>query len=226
VICHRGSHKWIKAGTQQDAKILKREIESRENSKRVEKLGLSGRQKRIDDFCQEYADHVRLRTSPNTVKRYRAALNAFLAFLRLFHPNLKSLHQIKPEIIESYQQKQLESVELKIAADGDKVGVHKNKRLPKPQTVNYEVGVLRSAFMWAHDRELIPFVPTKKVKRLRPAPAHNLAALFNANLNISLSHNNTLIRCCTSFVKLRTRKDQNETFSTGPFAGACLSAAS
>jgi integrase len=169
VICHQGRHKWIKAGTLRDAKILKREIESLENSKRMEKLGLAGRQKRIDDFFQEYADHVRLRTSPNTVKRYRAALNAFLAFLRLYYPSLKYLHQVKPEIIESYQQKRLESVELKIAADGDKVGVHRNKRLPKPQTVNYEVGVLRSAFMWAHDRELIPFVPTRKVKRLRPS---------------------------------------------------------
>ena len=63
VICHRGGHKWVKAGTLRDAKILKREIESLENSKRMEKLGLVGRHKRIDDFFQEYADHVRLRTA-------------------------------------------------------------------------------------------------------------------------------------------------------------------
>lgn len=168
VICHRGGHKWVKARTLRDAKILKKEIESLENSKRMEKLGLIGRHKRIDDFFQEYADHIKLRTAPNTVKRYRAALNAFVAFLRLFQPNLKYLHQIKPEIIESYQKQRLESIELKVAADGEKVGNHKNKRLPLPQTVNYEVGVLRSALIWAHDRELIPAVPTKKVKPLRP----------------------------------------------------------
>lgn len=42
VICHRGGHKWVKAGTLRDAKILKREIESLENSKQMEKLGLTG----------------------------------------------------------------------------------------------------------------------------------------------------------------------------------------
>ena len=46
VICHRGGHKWVKAGTLRDAKILKREIESLENSKRMDKLGLTGRHKR------------------------------------------------------------------------------------------------------------------------------------------------------------------------------------
>ncbi len=147
VICHRGGHKWIKARTLKDAKILKKEIESLENSKRMEKLGLTGRHKRIDDFLQEYADHVKLRTAPNTVKWYKAALNAFIAFLKLFHPNLKYLHQVKPEIIESYQKQWLESIELKVAADGEKVGNHKNKRLPLPQTVNYKVGVLRSALI-------------------------------------------------------------------------------
>jgi len=42
VICHRGVHKWVKAGTLRDAKTLKKEIESLENSKRMEKLGLIG----------------------------------------------------------------------------------------------------------------------------------------------------------------------------------------
>ena len=41
VICHRGGHKWVKAGTLRDAKISKREIESLENSKQMEKLGLT-----------------------------------------------------------------------------------------------------------------------------------------------------------------------------------------
>ena len=70
VVCLRGRHKWIRAGSIRDAKILKREIDSMEESRRLEKLGISGRQKRIYDFFQEYADHVKLRTAPNTVKRY------------------------------------------------------------------------------------------------------------------------------------------------------------
>ncbi len=120
----------------------------------MEKLGLIGRHKRIDDFLQEYADHVKLRTAPNTVKRYGAALNAFVAFLGMFHPNLKNLYQISPQIIESYQKQRLESIELKIAADGDKPGNLRNHQLPKPQTADCEVGILRSALIWAHDREL------------------------------------------------------------------------
>ncbi len=170
VICHRGGHKWIKAGTAKDAKILKKEIESLENSKRMEKLGLVGRHKRIDSFFQEYADHVRLRTAPSTVKRYLSVVNTFITFLRMFHPNIRFLAQITPEVIESYQMQRLESVELKAAADGDKPGVHTNKRLPLPQTVNNEVIMLGSAFIWAHKRDLIPSVPTRKVKKLRAQP--------------------------------------------------------
>ena len=170
VICHQGGHKWVKAGTLRDAKILKKEIESLENSKRMEKLGLVGRHKRIDSFFQEYADHVRLRTAPSTVKRYLSVVNTFITFLRMFHPNIRFLAQITPEVIESYQMQRLESVELKAAADGDKPGVHTSKRLPLPQTVNNEVIMLGSAFIWAHKRDLIPSVPTRKVKKLRVQP--------------------------------------------------------
>lgn len=110
---------------------------------------------------------MRLRTSPNTTKRYKAVLNTFITFLKMFHPNLTHLAQIRPEIIESYQKQRLESVELKKAADADNPFNRKEKLLPKPQTVNYEVSVLRSVLVWAHEKELIPFVPTKKVKPLR-----------------------------------------------------------
>jgi len=170
VVSHSGGHKWIKAGTLRDAKILRKEIESLENSKRVEKFGLTGTQKRVDDFFQEYADHVRLRTAPSTVKRYLSVVNTFITFLKIFHPKIKYLTQITPEVIESFQKQRLESVELKSAADGDKPGVHTNKRLPLPQTVNNEVIMLGAAFIWAHKRDLISSVPTRKVKKLRAQP--------------------------------------------------------
>ncbi|MFH1700694.1 MAG: tyrosine-type recombinase/integrase, partial [Candidatus Zixiibacteriota bacterium] len=167
VVCMPGSHKWIKGGSLKDAKILKKEIESLEKSKRIEKLGLVNEKKRIDAFFQEYADHVRLRTAPSTLKRYLTVLNTVIIFLKMFHPKIKFLVQITPEIIESYQVQRLKSIELKSSADGDKSGVHRKKRLPLPQTVNTEVIVLGSAFIWAYSRELIPSVPTKKVKPLR-----------------------------------------------------------
>ena len=170
VVSLQGRHKWIRAGTLAQAKSLRRDIEDMRETERAERLGIAARSKRVDEFFQEYTEHVRLRTSPNTLKRYRACLNAFVAFLNLYQPKVRQLSQVTPEVIEEYQQKRLESVELKVLSDGDKPGNHKNKQLPLPQTVNYEVSVLRSAFVWAHDRGLIPGVPTKKVKSLKPKP--------------------------------------------------------
>ena len=103
VVSLRGKHKWLKAGSLKDAKILKKQIESMEESRRIEKLGIAGRDKRIDDFFQEYAEYVRLRTAPNTLKRYRSVLNTFIVFLRMFHANVRFVSQIKPDLIESYQ---------------------------------------------------------------------------------------------------------------------------
>jgi integrase len=162
-----GTRKWLKAGSLKDAQKLKHHLESLGKSERIEKLGLTQTQVKIDDFFQQYADHVRLHNSPGTIKRYLYILNAFLVFLKMFHPNIKYISQIKREHIESYQKQRLTSIELKTLADGDKPGNHKEKRLPLPQTVNFEVTVLRTAFIWANDRDLIPIVPTRKIKRLK-----------------------------------------------------------
>lgn len=167
VVSVAGKRKWLKAGTLKNAQALKKKIDSMASLERLEKLGISTREKRIDNFFQEYLDNVRLRTSPNTTKRYKAVLNTFITFLKMFHPTLTHLAQIRQEIMESYQKQRLESVELKRAADSGNCYNRKEKVLPKPQTVNYEISVLRSVFVWAHEKELIPTVPTKKVKPLR-----------------------------------------------------------
>ncbi len=110
VVSYAGKRKWLKAGTQTDARKLKSQVESLENSRRLEKLGLTQKSVRIDDFFADFLDHVRLHSAPNTVKRYRAALNAFLAFLRLFQPRVTLLAQLTPAIIEDFQRKRLESL--------------------------------------------------------------------------------------------------------------------
>ncbi len=167
VVSREGKRKWLRAGTLNNARNLKREIDSLTDVQRVEKLGISSVEKRIDEFFGDYIKYVELRTSPNTVKRYLSAINVFIAYLTMFAPTVRYLSQVKQEHIEQFQQKRLQSVELKVAAEGRKNGLHKKKKLPKPQTVNYEVGVLRSAFLWAADREWIVKVPTQKVKKLR-----------------------------------------------------------
>jgi len=186
VVSFQGKHKWIRAGSLADAKRLRKELEGLAENERFEKLGLSVREKRIDDFFAEYIEHVRLSTSSNTVKRYRAAVNAFLAFLRLFHTSVRYLSLLKQEHIEAYQRRRLQSVELKIEADGEKPGNHKNKRLPKPQTVNYEIGILRSAFLWAQDHNWIAAVPTRKVKRLKSAPKRQIRILSEKECSLLL----------------------------------------
>lgn len=168
VISDGGKHKWLKAGNRTDARKLKRQIESLEKTQLHDKLGLSIRQVRLDSFFQEFADYTRLHNSPATVKRYLVILNTFIVFVRMFYPRIKYLGQIKQEHIEAYQRQRLTSIELKKEADGDRVGVHKNKKLPLPQTVNYELKVLRTAFIWATNLEYISSVPTKNVKKLKP----------------------------------------------------------
>jgi len=160
--------KWIRAGTRRDAEKLKKRVESMAASDRLERLGLSEREARIDRFFQDYADYVRMHTSESTVKRYLGIINYFVVFLNMFHPRLKVVSQIKQKHIESYQRERLRSLELKLAADGDKPGGHAHKRLPTPQTVNFEITVLRTAFTWAYDHDLIARIPTKKVKPLKP----------------------------------------------------------
>lgn len=167
VVSTAGRHRWVKAGTLQEAQALKKRIDSMAASERLERLGIGVREKRVDDFFQEYLDNVKLRTSPNTAKRYKAVLNTFISFLKMFHPNVTQLAQIRPETMESYQRERLQSIELKRAADAGNCFNRREKLLPKPQTVNYEMSVLRSVFMWAHEKEYIPIVPTKKVKPLR-----------------------------------------------------------
>ncbi len=168
VVSANGRHKWLKGGTLAEAKRLKKHIDSLEVSDRIEQLSLRKTEKRIDDFFQEFADHSRLHNAPGTTRRYLRVINTLLCYLRMYHPRLRYLSQIRREHMEDYQRCRLESYDLKREADGDKRGTHKNKRLPLPQTVNYELNVLRSAFMWAEDRDLISRIPTAKIRKLKP----------------------------------------------------------
>jgi hypothetical protein len=78
VAVRAGRRKWLRAGSVQNARILLRQVESLVDSDKVDKLGLSPSDARIDDFLAEYIDQVRLRTAPATLKRCRYALNAFM----------------------------------------------------------------------------------------------------------------------------------------------------
>jgi len=80
VVSRGGIRKWFLAGTYNEAQILKREIDSLEKSQHWEKPGIAVKEKRIDDFFQEYADYIRDRSVPGTVKRYLSVINTFITF--------------------------------------------------------------------------------------------------------------------------------------------------
>lgn len=167
VVAENGRRKWLKAGTVAEARNLKRSIESLSVQERVSKLGLSINECKIDDFFQDYVNRVALTTSPNTVKRYKGVLNYFITFLQMFYTNTRYTSQITPQIIEAYQKQRLQSTELKITCEKDNPHCRKNKILPTPQTVNFEVTVLRTALIDAFNHGYISSIPTSRVKRLR-----------------------------------------------------------
>ena len=71
VLSINGKHKWLKAGASlSDAKKLKKQVESLERSKQIEKLGLNQETIKIDDFFQQYVDYARLHISKNSQRRH------------------------------------------------------------------------------------------------------------------------------------------------------------
>lgn len=167
VVAHAGKRKWLKAGSQKDARILKKQIESLDNSNRLEKLGLTAEHIRIDEFLDKFTEYVTFHNAASTTKRYGAIIRTFREFLRMFHPRITRLDQVTREHIDSYQMKRLESIDLAESVNSSPYG-HKKKLLPKPQTVNYEITVLRTAFLWAKERGWITDSPTDNFRKLKP----------------------------------------------------------
>ncbi len=121
VVSSGGLKKWLKAGTLQAARLLRKSVEAMSASDRIAKFAVGTPERRIDEFFQEFIDRVKLTASRNTVKRYKVVLNTFLVFLEMFHSRVRFLRQVSPEVIESYQNKRLKSLELKLRTEvGDR----------------------------------------------------------------------------------------------------------
>ena len=162
-----GKKKWIKAGTRQNALIIKKQLEKLETSQIIDKLNFTPNSISLKEFINKYLEYAQLHTSSGTYKRYAGILETFCTFLNMFYPKIKELAQISTEVIESYQSNRLNSFDLQAKVKGTSNGSHKKIRLPKPQTVNFEVVVLNIAFVWAQERDYIVECPTKKIKKIR-----------------------------------------------------------
>jgi len=99
VVSDFGKHKWLKAESHSNAKKLKKQVEKLTHLERLESLNTGIVQIRIDDFIEQYLDHVELHNSPVTAKRYRVILNTFYVFLRMFHSNILFLSKLKGQFI-------------------------------------------------------------------------------------------------------------------------------
>ncbi len=168
VVPLKNKRKWIRAGTKQQATNLMRQLSEVREEELYERLGFTQNLISVEDYFNRFLEFVKLHNQSSTLKRYSAIIHTFQVFLNKYYNFLSHISEIKLEHIEEYQNIRLNSLDLKNEADGNKIGTHTKKKLPTPQTVNFETNVIRTAFLWGQDRELIKNVPTEKLKKLKP----------------------------------------------------------
>ena len=122
----------------------------------------------IDTFFERFLDYSRVNHQPRTTSRYRAVINHFQAFL-MAYPNVTFLSEVTTEVIDRYKVYRKDAWVnpngQPVESDND-VNGHTRKGA-RAHTINFEVGVLRTAFYqavkWGHLQEN----PTKGVKKLK-----------------------------------------------------------
>jgi len=122
----------------------------------------------IDTFFERFLDYSRVNHQPRTTSRYRAVINHFQAFLTAY-PNVTFLSEVTTEVIDRYKVYRKDAW---VNPNGQPVESDENvnghtRKGARAHTINFEVGVLRTAFYqavnWGHLQEN----PTKGVKKLK-----------------------------------------------------------
>lgn len=122
----------------------------------------------VDTFFERFLDYSRVNHQPRTTNRYRAVIDHFQAFLRT-QQNVTFLSEVSAETIDRYKVYRKDAwvnPNGQAIESDDDVNGHTRKGA-RAHTVNFEVGVLRTAFnqaiRWDHLKEN----PTKGVKKLK-----------------------------------------------------------
>ncbi|MHC4884564.1 MAG: tyrosine-type recombinase/integrase, partial [Planctomycetota bacterium] len=155
-------------------KLEKKEIGFEDTARRKTTL--------ITDFLKDYSEYSRTNHRPNTTKRYQAIINNFKTFL-LLHPEVKSLSQLSPKLIEKYKTYKRD---VETTANGADNG--SKRKGAKSNTINMEIKTLRTIFglavKWGdlkknpvagvtelkvEDAKPVRFLTTSEVKKLLEA---------------------------------------------------------
>lgn len=93
-------------------------------------LGLLPKDSDLEKLFKEFSNYSKTNHSPSTVKRYRAILDHFKAYLTQYYPNISKISQLTPRVFEEYK-------------------THRKNQEAKPKTVNIELQTLKSIFSLA-----------------------------------------------------------------------------
>lgn len=127
--------------------------------------------KSIEGFLDEFMEYCRTNNSPNTCRRYQAVVDHFERFLREQYPTVNRLSQLSTHLFERYKTWRRNSVTTPNGrasndSDGGTGGRH-----PKSNTINMELGVLRTMLARAVQWDCLAKNPTEGVNFLRVTDA-------------------------------------------------------
>jgi len=109
-------------------------------------IGIVERKKKIHDYIENFTKFLEVNKKPKTVQRYLEVISHFRSFLSSY-PNITLLSQIQSKIIEEYKQQRINYV--------------------KPNTVNFELGVLRYLFNVAIRNNYLSKNPVTEVEKMK-----------------------------------------------------------
>jgi integrase len=126
----------------------------------------------IEGFFSEYMEHCQANNSPATTQRYKAIVDNFLAYLTKAKPEITRLSQLIPKVFDDYKvyrKKQL------IMPNGQEVDPSDPseyaKRGAKANTINMELGTLRTIFNQGIKWGYLKKNPTEGIEMLKVTDA-------------------------------------------------------
>lgn len=148
----------------------------------------------VTEGIRRFADFLRVNRRASTTRRYSRVLRTFSrCFLKVHHPDVERLRQVKPAHVEGYKQRRAggELTEAEGEAEREReqalrlrqreqpkssrranaaygwLGRKRLRRVVTPRTVNYELRVLATFFGWAIRNNLLALNPASGVERFR-----------------------------------------------------------
>lgn len=135
-----------------------------------------------ETFFADYLQYSQTNHRPATTVRYRSAVQNFLEFLKLT-PEVVCLRDISPELIEKYKHHR-RCVE--VSKNGKKGPLMRETTIQKgakSNTINFELGTLRTIFNLAIQQKYLEDNPVRGVRFLKPDDAKQRRSLTEAEID-------------------------------------------